>query len=254
MLHRRRGFTLIELAFSMALLAIIIAILMPVYERSKEEQRKSTCQNNLKECGVALQLYWNDWDAALPSSVLASAVPGNQPTGAETTSFLTALGENYPPRDGSRLVTWPQILYDHSRNKAKILFCPMEDQHTRVSYWYKYAADLAWRNSNIRAQHEGDYAYNADQIIFYEHTGWHVGDSAGIKNGVMINVAYMDSHVGSIVVRNSRAAYPAKADERSGASAVQLGEPMYYNYSAQTNTYHPDVANYIDPRYYYDKP
>jgi prepilin-type N-terminal cleavage/methylation domain-containing protein len=50
---RRRGFTLIELLVVIAIIAILAAILFPVFAQAREKARQSTCQSNLKQIGTA---------------------------------------------------------------------------------------------------------------------------------------------------------------------------------------------------------
>ncbi len=58
----RSGFTLIELLVVIAIIAILAAILFPVFARARENARKSTCQSNLKQIGTALRMYAQDYD------------------------------------------------------------------------------------------------------------------------------------------------------------------------------------------------
>ena len=51
---RRRGFTLIELLVVIAIIAILAAILFPVFARARENARKANCASNLKQIGTAL--------------------------------------------------------------------------------------------------------------------------------------------------------------------------------------------------------
>src|ERR671918_637651 len=60
--RRSRGFTLIELLVVIAIIAILAAILFPVFAKARESARKSACQNNLKQIGTGLQMYANDYD------------------------------------------------------------------------------------------------------------------------------------------------------------------------------------------------
>jgi prepilin-type N-terminal cleavage/methylation domain-containing protein/prepilin-type processing-associated H-X9-DG protein len=65
-LSRRQGFTLIELLVVIAIVAVLAAILFPVFARAREKARQSTCLNNQRQLATALQLYAQDHDEYLP--------------------------------------------------------------------------------------------------------------------------------------------------------------------------------------------
>jgi prepilin-type N-terminal cleavage/methylation domain-containing protein len=66
MLNRRRGFTLIELLVVIAIIAILAAILFPVFARAREKARQTTCVSNLRQLGMALHQYASDWGEVFP--------------------------------------------------------------------------------------------------------------------------------------------------------------------------------------------
>ena len=72
-MHRsRRGFTLIELLVVIAIIAILAAILFPVFARARENARKSTCQSNLKQLSMAWMQYAQDYDEMAVKCYLSS--------------------------------------------------------------------------------------------------------------------------------------------------------------------------------------
>lgn len=65
----RQGFTLIELLVVIAIIAILAAILFPVFAQAKEAAKRTSCLSNMKQAGVAMNLYVNDYDDVTPSVV-----------------------------------------------------------------------------------------------------------------------------------------------------------------------------------------
>jgi prepilin-type N-terminal cleavage/methylation domain-containing protein/prepilin-type processing-associated H-X9-DG protein len=65
-MHRSKGFTLIELLVVIAIIAILAAILFPVFAQAREKARQTTCVSNLKQLGTATQLYSQDYDETYP--------------------------------------------------------------------------------------------------------------------------------------------------------------------------------------------
>src|SRR6187551_558294 len=62
----RRGFTLIELLVVIAIIAILAAILFPVFARARENARRSSCQSNLKQIALGIKQYIQDYDEMMP--------------------------------------------------------------------------------------------------------------------------------------------------------------------------------------------
>ena len=65
-MQRRHGFTLIELLVVIAIIAILAAILFPVFARARESARTSACNSNLRQLGLAAHMYASDYDEWLP--------------------------------------------------------------------------------------------------------------------------------------------------------------------------------------------
>jgi prepilin-type N-terminal cleavage/methylation domain-containing protein/prepilin-type processing-associated H-X9-DG protein len=63
-----RGFTLIELLVVIAIIAILAAILFPVFAQAREAARKSSCLSNVKQIGTAAAMYCQDYDEVLPET------------------------------------------------------------------------------------------------------------------------------------------------------------------------------------------
>lgn len=64
----RKGFTLIELLVVIAIIAILAAILFPVFAQAKTAAKRSGCASNLRQIGVALHMYMDSYDDTLPQS------------------------------------------------------------------------------------------------------------------------------------------------------------------------------------------
>lgn len=63
---RKTGFTLIELLVVIAIIAILASILFPVFARARENARRASCQSNLKQIGLGLMQYTQDYDEKFP--------------------------------------------------------------------------------------------------------------------------------------------------------------------------------------------
>lgn len=81
---KRKGFTLIELLVVIAIIAILAAILFPVFARARENARRSSCQSNLKQIGLGMMMYIQDYDERFP-------VTGGNAGGCAANAFVHKL-------------------------------------------------------------------------------------------------------------------------------------------------------------------
>jgi prepilin-type N-terminal cleavage/methylation domain-containing protein/prepilin-type processing-associated H-X9-DG protein len=99
----RRGFTLIELLVVIAVIAVLMGILMPALTRTKEQARRITCANNLKQIGISLNMYGGDNNAKLPLNASGNWL---WDIAYSTTDYIIATGGSretfYCPSDPSK--------------------------------------------------------------------------------------------------------------------------------------------------------
>lgn len=131
----RRGFTLIELLVVVAIIAILAAILFPVFARARESARKTSCLSNLKQIGLGWMQYTQDYDEkVMPVSI---SVPGK----------VFYWWGSY---DGTTLREGEGLLQPYMKS-AQIQACPSFDNKLRAAlgltgYGYNYGYLTAGRS------------------------------------------------------------------------------------------------------------
>ncbi len=102
----RRGFTLIELLTVIAIIAILAAVLFPVFNRARAKGYQTTCLSNLSQLGKGFILYMQDSGGFIPTWCIIHNNPGSPPASQMSPGFLT----------------WDAVLMPYIRNSA-ILKC-----------------------------------------------------------------------------------------------------------------------------------
>jgi prepilin-type N-terminal cleavage/methylation domain-containing protein/prepilin-type processing-associated H-X9-DG protein len=121
----RRAFTLIELLVVIAIIAILAAILFPVFARARENARRASCLSNLKQIGLGVMMYTQDYDEKYPPTYITTT-QNPSPTGAKPWS--------------NGVWFWEEIIYPYTKS-TQIYFCPSANVTTTTPYEYNYGAN-----------------------------------------------------------------------------------------------------------------
>jgi prepilin-type N-terminal cleavage/methylation domain-containing protein len=105
---RKSGFTLIELLVVIAIIAILAAILFPVFAQAREQARKTSCISNVKQVNLAVVMYVQDYDESLPLEQVPEWA-------ADNTGWFYPFGE--------RTYTWQNIVQPYIKN-WQAMICP----------------------------------------------------------------------------------------------------------------------------------
>jgi prepilin-type N-terminal cleavage/methylation domain-containing protein/prepilin-type processing-associated H-X9-DG protein len=202
LLPKRRGFTLIELLVVIAIIAILAAILFPVFATAREAARKTSCVSNLKQISTAAMMYRNDADEQMMPS-------------------YAGFYGNYPMPDGTSTgqgFLWHHMLHSYVKNFG-IFNCPSNRYAGPPGpYTGQYAEAIGYGvNPGVSgASGISDAAVSrpSDLVTFADSRWFRVrandgqipindtggGCSAAPMNPVhnkMVNVAFYDGHVKS---------------------------------------------------------
>jgi prepilin-type N-terminal cleavage/methylation domain-containing protein/prepilin-type processing-associated H-X9-DG protein len=154
---QKRGFTLIELLVVIAIIAILAAILFPVFAQARAQARKSVCLSNNKQVSLGLLMYVQDYDEMLPieREVIVSELC---PTGGYFDPGYDCQGK------GSAMVnpygaTWRWEVYPYIKN-TEVYHCP--DDVANVGWSEGYLEDTVFRchGSGGADEFHITYAYN----------------------------------------------------------------------------------------------
>ena len=120
--YNRVGFTLIELLVVIAILSLLIAILLPVLNQAKFQANRAACAGNLRQMGVAIHIYAEDFDDSIPFGPEGRPVTGsNFYTVTGNVTSLLSLEDGAPVGLGL-------LLEDYLAHQPTVLFCPGADQ------------------------------------------------------------------------------------------------------------------------------
>ncbi len=125
-IKRKRGFTLIELLVVIAIISILAAILFPVFARARENARRTSCLSNLKQIGLGMMQYTQDYDEMYPRALQTD--PSTPPDG------IRWISGNY--------WSWHQMIQPYLKS-YQIFRCPSSSYDTYPPRYANYSANRA---------------------------------------------------------------------------------------------------------------
>jgi prepilin-type N-terminal cleavage/methylation domain-containing protein/prepilin-type processing-associated H-X9-DG protein len=189
---RRKGFTLIELLVVIAIIAILAAILFPVFARARENARRSSCQSNLKQIGLGVMQYTQDYDEKYPPN-------------SYTCSAANIANKEYACVATTDVVLWYHTLYPYTKS-IQIFNCPS-------------AADARLQKTNA----SGQWVYTA-----YPAYGWSVIWNGTTEYSVFdrLALASVEDPSGTIFAGDSTR-YRMSAEQPDTASNGDQPNPLH---------------------------
>ncbi len=209
------GFTLIELLVVIAIIAILAAILFPVFARARESARGISCVSNMKQIGTAIQMYVQDYDGSFPATYWDT-----------TKNWGCAPWGGWMNADGG----WAFLVNPYVKNGG-IYVCPSAEKpfwlagSTKSNGWcskpdspeyadglakaaplgvsYLYKKATAGAPSPYLAGHpinDAEYTRPSSNVIVFEYAAWHFDRNTTVYrynidvNKLFLNAVYTDGH------------------------------------------------------------
>lgn len=173
-MRRNKGFTLIELLVVIAIIAILAAILFPVFAKAREAARSTSCLSNMKQLGTSLAMYTQEADGALPCVDIPTVATANgDGVGEEYLGHLSvgaaSGGTSYFQNYSIRAQLTPYVKSDN------LWKCPSDSACSTkivvgkrgISYHYKFYVGIQtiWQPAALK---DSDFPYPDRAFMFSE--------------------------------------------------------------------------------------
>lgn len=167
-MKKSTAFTLIELLVVIAIIAILAAILFPVFARARENARRSSCQSNLKQIGLGIIQYGQDFDERFPLAFPGQDTIDEDGSGGTPLAHSPELASGDEPGTQYRVYigsannwrSWQDLIYPYVKS-SQIFTCPSVPKANSIypSYGYSGAISGVNRYSYTGADDDGTYPY-----------------------------------------------------------------------------------------------
>ena len=160
-IYSRYGFTLIELLVVIAIISVLMGIILPALNRVKYQARRTICSGNLRQVGIAIRIYSEDFDDLIPFGPKGRPITGsNFYTVTGNVTSLLSLEDGAPVGLGL-------LLANYLSHQPKVLFCPGADQPSE-------AEEQLARVGHAQAQSDYYYRHASVDLLTGKPDTFHV--------------------------------------------------------------------------------
>jgi prepilin-type N-terminal cleavage/methylation domain-containing protein len=226
-MKEKRGFTLIELLVVIAIIAILAAILFPVFAKARERAQDTTCLSNLKQIGTAVNMYANDYDSKVYPQIY--------------NEYWNMSAGVAPPKTATWTpMFWADVYAPYTGNSSEIFHCPFDGtdlkktslpggdisyhygpsipantpiNQKRVSYIYM-GLDIWAKNGGSAAVKDGTKAFSLLRKI-YDNQKYSNGSTPGEVGWLARDKDFIDTK-GHLATAHSHSPYPYSDTTKAG--------------------------------------
>jgi len=210
------AFTLIELLVVIAIISILSAILFPVFARARESARRASCLSNLKQIGLGIAMYTQDYDEHFPRAIQSIGVLHGAPYVTQTKAGWPGLTYK---TNGQYYVSWMDMIFPYVKS-VQIFQCPSQPGLSSANSYapsyafssevssygndhYGLARGVGLLMSSVQRPSEVAMAVDDQSTYGYQNTPYSFSFTADAREGKKqalsphfagTNIAFIDGH------------------------------------------------------------